>query len=382
MATNQTPDSVAFLGAASLILFGWLTWHFLHQQITDTIGLLRYGELVIIAMFEPTRTVLGWRNFLGHHPNQKLVWDNIRQVTPLIGHYLRYPTVIILGIMAYFTMFRAPRSSYKKAYSLDRLIAAQAKVWPVISPIIKFNPADHNARDPDSSDPMPADLPMFAEALSPTEWLRFHRIAPYDSMEHERSNDPLDRDSTFYCFAEQLGPRWRSAMDLPWHQKGLFAAFALKAARKRDDADKLLGELAMAANPKKQMALALNGRLKRQIIAIIRDPKIGGSAEKIAARHAYVAPAMMRLLEYSRERGGVLAPATFLWLRGADRALWYPLNNMGRQSFHIEAAGAIAHLSAEKAARSPLFSPKVQAAVDTLEMETRTRDHSSLEFAE
>ena len=229
---------------------------------------------------------------------------------------------------------------------------------------------------------MPNDLPMFAEALSPTEWLRLHRIAPYDSMEHERSNDPLDRDAAFFCFAEQLGPRWRSALDLPWHQKGLFAAFALKAARKRDEADKLLGELAMAANPKKGMALALNSKLKRQIIAIIRDPRIGGSAEKIAMRHAYVAPAMMRLLEYSRERGGVLAPATFLWLRGADRALWYPLNNMGRQSFHIEAAGAIAHLNAEKAARSPLFSPKVQSAVDTLEGETRSRDHSPLEFAE
>ena len=140
MATNQTPDSVAFLGAASLILAGWAIWHFFHEQITDAVGWLRYVELTIIATFEPTRAVTSWRDFLGHHPNQKLLWENIRTVTPLTGHYLRYPTVIILGVMAYFTMFRAPRSSYKKAYSLDRLIAAQAKVWPVISPIIKFKP--------------------------------------------------------------------------------------------------------------------------------------------------------------------------------------------------------------------------------------------------
>jgi intracellular multiplication protein IcmP len=165
-------------------------------------------------------------------------------------------------------------------------------------------------------------------------------------------------------------------MTLPWHARGLFAAFALKAARRRDEADTLLGEMARSVKSKKGMAFHPNAKLRRKILAIINDPKVGGEAAKIAKRHAYVATALLRLLEYARERGGVLAPAQFLWLRGADRALWYPLNNLGRQSFHTEAAGAIAHFQAEKAAGTPLLSPKVDNAVATIEEYTRHKHRS------
>ena len=382
MSQNQTPDSVAFLGVAMAFLAGWAFWHFLHQQVTDIFGGLRHFELFVISKFVTNQYITGWRDYLAHHEGQKLQWSDIKATTTITGHYIRYPAAIILLLMAHFAVFKSPRSAYKRTYTLDRLIAAQSKVWPVIAPIVKFNPASSNARDPDSTDPMPGELPLFAEALSPTEWLRFHRIAPYDSAEHERSTDPLDRDGATLAFSAQLGPRWRGALALPWHQKALFAAFALKAARKREEADVLLGQLAMAANPKRNMELSLDGKLKRRIMTILRDPKLGGAAEKIANRHAYVAPALMHLLEYARERGGVLAPATFLWLRGAERGLWYPLNNMGRQSFHTEAAGAVAHLNAEKAAHTPLFSPKVEAAVDTLELDTRRRERASPVLAE
>ena len=64
--------------------------------------------------------------------------------------------------------------------------------------------------------------------------------------------------------------------------------------------------------------------------------------------------------------GGVLAPAAFLWLRGEERALWYPLNNQGRRSYHAEAAGAMAHFMAELAAKKPLPIPRVETALITI----------------
>ena len=63
---------------------------------------------------------------------------------------------------------------------------------------------------------------------------------------------------------------------------------------------------------------------------------------------------MVRALWYARSEGGVLAPAQFLWLRGHDRALWYPLNNLGRKSFHIEAMGAMCQYKAEKRVSRPI----------------------------
>ena len=66
------------------------------------------------------------------------------------------------------------------------------------------------------------------------------------------------------------------------------------------------------------------------------------------------------------QEGGVLAPAQFVWLRAHDRALWYPLNNLGRQTLHMEAMGATAHYKAEKLAQRPIPRPKVVDAVKSL----------------
>jgi intracellular multiplication protein IcmP len=379
MNQNQSSDGPAFLFVACVWIAGWAIWHFFHQQITNAFGWLRYEELQLIGMFitdqRTSRLIGGWMKYLSDK-QQPIQWPYIEKVSGLTGHYLRYPVSALLLLLAYFAMFKAPRSSFKKTYTLDRLIAAQARVWPVITPIVKFNPAQDNARDPDSREPIPADLPVFAEALSPEEWLRWHKIAPFDTVEHEHTTDPLDREGTFYAFAQQLGPRWRGPMSLPWHSKALFAAFALKIARKREEADDLLGEVARAVNPKKGMAFKPGPVLRRNIMKIIEDPKLGGEAAKIARQHAYVAPALLRLLAHARERGGVMAPAQFLWLRGADRALWYPLNNLGRQSFHTEAAGAIAHYLAEVTAGTPLLSPKVEKAVSTIEEYARHKQRS------
>ena len=372
---NQQPassnDGATIFFTLMIVAGLWAIWHFFHQQITNAIGSVRHGELWLILQFVSPATahrllITDWYNYLGN-PRARLSFDDIRNTSPLTGHFLRYPATVLLALMAYVTLFRAPGSGPKNAYSLDRLIKAQSRTWPVITPITNFNPATSNARDPDGHDPLPAELPLFAEALSPDEWLRFHRIAPYDSVEHERSSHPLDRDATIQAFAEQLGGRWRDAASLPWDARCLFAVFALKSARKRDEADELLGRLAVAANPRHGMALDLSAGLKRDIMKIVNDPKLGGEAAKITRKHAFVATALLGLLMHARTRGGVLAPAQFVWLRGAHRALWYPLNNLGRHSFHTEAAGAMAHFQAEIMAGTPLFSPKVGTAVDTLE---------------
>ena len=75
---------------------------------------------------------------------------------------------------------------------------------------------------------------------------------------------------------------------------------------------------------------------------------------------------MVGVLRWGRYIGGLLAPAAFIWLRGEDRALWYPLNNLGRRSYHSEAAGAMAHFMAELAAKKPLPIPRVETALITI----------------
>lgn len=113
--------------------------------------------------------------------------------------------------------------------------------------------------------------------------------------------------------------------------------------------------------------LKIDGKLLRAARAVLRNDKI---SEKILSKcnmHAFETTAMIRALATAREEGGVLAPATFVWLRGYDRALWYPLNNLGRQAFHMEALGAMGHYKSEKLIDRPIVRPKVEGAVEALE---------------
>ena len=71
-------------------------------------------------------------------------------------------------------------------------------------------------------------------------------------------------------------------------------------------------------------------------------------------------------LYHARSEGGVVAPAQFVWLRGYDRALWYPLNNLGRNTFHMEAIGAVAHYKQERVIDRPIPKPKVDFAINTI----------------
>jgi intracellular multiplication protein IcmP len=53
-------------------------------------------------------------------------------------------------------------------------------------------------------------------------------------------------------------------------------------------------------------------------------------------------------------------------MRAHERGLWYPLNNLGRRSYHTEGAGTMAHYMAEKAAGKALPVPRLETAVLTM----------------
>jgi intracellular multiplication protein IcmP len=268
--------------------------------------------------------------------------------------YYRWPLFAVFAGIAVYIVFFSKYTKFKVRHNLESFIRIQAKMWPVILPIVNFNPTKASARAP--GDMVPDKLPPFAEALSPEEWLSWHRIPV--------TNGIPDREATRRAFLLQLGPRWNGYEGLPIHIRALFAAFALKGSLKRDESDAFLGRLAPCWSLKG--GFAVPGDLEREIDKILADPAAGGKALEIADRHAYRTTALLGVLRWARWQGGVLAAAQFLWLRAADRVLWYPLNNLGRRSFHVEGAGAMAHFMAEENAKKPLPIPRVDTAIVTL----------------
>ena len=146
--------------------------------------------------------------------------------------------------------------------------------------------------------------------------------------------------------------------------RALYAACALKGAQKREQSDELLGRLSLCWTIDKGFHMAPD--IATEIDKVLKDQEMGGAADQIAAQHAYRTTALLGVLKWSRWMGGVLASAQFLWLRAVDRGLWYPMNNLGRRSFHAEGSGAMAHFMAEQNAKKPLTMPRVDTAIVAL----------------
>jgi intracellular multiplication protein IcmP len=292
-------------------------------------------------------------------------WEFMEATSQAALRPLRIPIGIIFGILIYYAWFRSPEARYRKVYGLDTLIEAQARTFPVVAPFIKFNPInDAPHRSPGSL--VPAKLPLFAEALSPEEWVAYHQIpVPDGKLEEQKAEEALKL---------QLYGRWKGYKALKPYQQVLLAAFVLKAARKRQEADDMLGELALCWNHKD--GLRLSGALVSKARKILKNKEVAGETIAAANRHAYVTTALLGAIDYARSEGGVLAPAQFVWLRGHDRTLWYPLNNLGRQAFHAEAFGAMSHYRAEKLLKRPIPKPMLSDAVKVLTAYLGDRDRS------
>lgn len=364
---------------------GWAIWHFFRVELLETLRYIRLAEFWVVSLFDgkvqpcvewlkvapagqniPTAEVFkaasecfGTANLRQMPTAEALNYYNITptsmgRLSSLVVKYLRWPAALLCAGIGYYALYVSPRNKFKTRYDLESFIKTQAKVWPVISPIVNFSPTKHSARAPGTT--VPDRLPLFAEALSPEEWISFHRIPV-------RNGIP-DREMVRRAFLQQLGPRWNGVNDLPPHVSALFAALALKGAQKREESDDLLGRLALSWSPEK--GFKMDPKLAEEVKKIVRDPALGGRALAIANQHAYRTTAMLGLLKWARFMGGVLAPAQFLWLRGEDRSLWYPLNNLGRRAFHTEGSGAMAHFMAEKAAKKPLPIPRIDTAIVTI----------------
>jgi intracellular multiplication protein IcmP len=356
----------------ALLLFiigivGYYIWYYNQYDIMDTIRWVRYAELQVIALFVPDTAIVGIApsngqpfgmnallEIVGTTPKMALTPAAIEFMSRVTTSYLQIPLSILFIAMAVWAMFYGPGNKHRRKYNIGSFIKTQAPAFPYIAPLVDFNPTEQPFRAPGS--PVPADLPPFAEALSPEEWIAFCGIPTLTNRE-------IDQGAATTAFAQQLGKPYKGWKFLAPERQVLLAAFALKASRKRDESDDMIGKLAVCWAKGR---LSLSSSLLAQARRILRNEKLAGKILALCNQHAFETTAMLRALACAREEGGVLAPATFVWLRAHDRALWYPLNNLGRNAYHMEALGAMYHYKAEKLVKRPIVRPKVDGAVESL----------------
>ncbi len=354
--------------AIMLVIFAviiYVIWFYQATNIRDAIRWFKYYEMWLIGWFVGDDFKVLYRGVevpwqdgydtIAQFRRDALTFDHLSYFTALTMQPLKWIYTAILGVLGFWALLYGPGTRYRQKLGLEGLIGRQAGNFPVIAPFVKFNPQKQPQRAPGS--PVPVKLPLFAEALGPEEWIAFNNIP----IEYGK----IDEDAAMAAFTAQLGDRWAGPNALKPYQQILLAAFALKSVRKRPEADAFLGRLARCWSAEK-LDLSRDRKLLSEARGILRDKDTSGKILAMTNRHAFVTTAMLRALHFARSEGGVMAPAQFVWLRGYDRALWYPLNNLGRQSFHMEAMGAMSHFKAERVTQRPIPVPKVGDAIKTI----------------
>jgi|TARA_B100000073_G_scaffold348169_1_gene365462 intracellular multiplication protein IcmP len=359
-----------FILAIVLGVIGYILYNYFEYDIKNVIRYWRIGEIhlgillhgrdyTILWQMPGTTEVQEWP--LGSILDQLKVLDKTLlndQIMDLAAHAalvpIKYALSAILVMFAIWSMFYGPYTQFRTKFSLNTLIKRQSKIFPYITPFIEFDPGTQPARPPGA--PVPAELPLFAEALGPEEFVAYHSL-------HGKDGD-LNYDVSYKAFVKQLGKPWRGALKLKTHEQLLLAAFCLKAARKRKESDELLGKIAKCWSHKK--GLVVDKKILKQARSIIRNRDLSGKTLGKCNQHGFVTTAMIRALQTAREEGGVLSSSQFVWLRGFDRNLWYALNNLGRQAFHMEALGSMSHYKVEKRIGRPIPRPKVEEAIQML----------------
>lgn len=354
-----------FILGVVFIVIAALFWYFNEFKVKDAIRWARWGEMWALSWVlddDYYVTYNGqqvhfdtWLDGIPKIPATKLDDQTMAIIGTLAMQPIKLPLAIIVGLMGLWCMMSGPGTYNRRKLNLDGLIGHQAKVFPVIAPFVKFNPSTQPPRPPGA--PVPAELPAFAEALGPEEWLAYNTIPIPDGK--------IDSKAAYMAFAKQLGPRWQGWEKLPPYKQVLLATMCLRAARKRVPSDIMLGALAQSWTFEK--GLIIPQKLLNEARGVLKNKDLSGPTLRKANQHAFHTTALLRALATAREEGGVMAPSTFVWLRAYDRTLWYPLNNLGRQAFHMEALGAMTHYKAEKMTQRPIPRPKVEAAVGSIE---------------
>jgi intracellular multiplication protein IcmP len=344
-------------------LGAYLLWTNYHQAISAAAMSLAHQEILLLGHFT-NRFELADRQMAAADPAGVTVRD-LYGIGRAIGLFVRVPATAFILLLATICTLRAAPSRFKRAFDLDGLMREQAASFRTGAAYV----ARHlRLVLPASGEPRPADY-----ALTPEEWLaRFAR----------RQDGSFDQAAAHDALRLQLGPRWTEPEAAEPAVRCLFTAFALHMTERRDDAQQLLGTLAVglsdqtddrAEGPDKPLAL------DRAVVAradTILSGMNADDARGAASRHAYTTPAMMELLVGARRRAGVLAPAQFAWLKLVDRHLWYALHSLGYETdglgryLHpnprVEAIGARDHWAAERAAGGPVIEPSLGRAVEAL----------------
>ena len=359
---NNSGEDGLFVFALLVALLGgglFAAWWFFHTQITTAVIASQHALMVLADQFTNAYTDLD-AQVLARDPAQvkpgALWW-----LLHTVGLFYRVPAAAVVALLAVLCFVGNAPDRFTGDLDLPALMRVQARMFRSSAAYVARSLRPTQVAD---GAPRPAD-----PALHGREWVARHTV------DKDGYNEALAREE----LTRQLGPAWTGLAGATPHVRAMLAVFALHAARRRDAAMALLGDLASALpdgradGPAGPLApLAFDARAIAKADAHLADRALWDPCAEVASRHAFTAPALMSVLTFARERAGVLAPGQFAFLKLIDRRLWYALHALGfpggqnraeQPNPRVEAVGARDHWAAECDLGQPLVEPSLDRAL-------------------
>jgi intracellular multiplication protein IcmP len=366
------------LGALCVVLY-----HRYRIPINRTWLYLMRLQVLAFCWIDGSEAQLLYR-WAGHVTPGTLRWQQMVDAASIAGRWMRWINIALLvPLAAIVWQYADPSRLFRRIFSARDLLARNIHLFPCIAPALRRNLLKEplhegpwaTARSPTR---FVADHGLLLDPKgksAPREWL----ITPEGLPNEESPLQPragvasacagfrLDRDRARQLMAEQLGERFAGLEVLPPHRKALAAALLAFAHGKRAPAQAFLDQLSISFREAKYThePFVLDTAGTEELLA--KFPVTDAIHRKLRLHDAYAVTWMVALLQCARERGGQLPSCEFLWLRPADRTLWYALNQTGGRTPWNDASGVWAHYEAEEILGSSLDVPEVEAAVDALQ---------------
>lgn len=341
---------------ALVFVTGGLVWYFAHAYIVAFIFKIKLYESYLVELF--TDSVGRVIRLLQSANPATATFQDVIEVSELVGDYFRYPTFGILLILAILLYKSDIKQTFRKTYNTTNLLKEELDSWPHVTPVANLNLIDEDL-----------DKGPWAMGMAPLAFAKKHHLlkreyADDGTVVNRRAERKagirvgIKRAETRRLFTLQLGNYWGGIASLKPTTRAVFALCAAKMNRDRNAVDTLSTQISRSSATGKLDFSGVDEVLKKHL----ESKKV----QAIIARHAYPLTIMASLLEGARE-DGVFSTAEFLWLKPVNRQLWYMLNNVGRQTAFVEVAGPFAHWLAEKELNRPCIVPMVEEAVKGLE---------------
>lgn len=382
---------------ALLVFWGWRFYGNYRAGVNSVFIWITQGELLPFLPFSRDAQLVFMK--LKDTPAGQFTMEQMWAAMSIGGSYFRW---LVLPIIALMTWIRWRQISwiekYRRNFTMKTLVQHNSEFFKALAPVV--NRKKSLLDEPTAEGPWRvAESAMLfclkhgiitdAKGVTvPVSWCYQKNGLPRTIPTVPDGGyyfQPKIAESVLQNRMGSASPSGRHGFErLPRYQKGLAGAFCAFALGYRKEGQKILDAMSASFNEdaavRSQNANGVSGDFPINILnaeayvqrALKPRPVDACSTEdnlaariraKVARHDAFLYGWLGALLEAAREKGGTLPSQQFIWLRPANRELWYFLNSLGGNACHNEACAFWSHYEAEKVLDRPISTPVVKYGV-------------------